>query len=448
MGATMLSNSAWPPEMNMLDPIINVLVFFENAAPPLPVIIDNFQKHLWPCYRFNNCAEDGHFVSKSATMDAAYHFSDMVVADEKAVDSFAQGHMSDTLDASWPLWKVFVLRAVRGRSAMFVRIHHVLGDGLGLLFAISPMLDCGAGVDPLKTIALPAVLLPKSSRPEASTRAPATARQGCCASACMLARGFTGPLVVKPDSELRINAPLADRTPFLKFNGNRVYTRFPAVPLSAVKAVKEKHACTVNEVLLAALAGALRRYGAAVHNDERLDDHTPCRLEFKCMMMMGLPRKIDDDDLTSALVNNILFSSCPLPIDEPSPLGRLERIVATCATLKNTTYVGGLVGVTRLASSSFPRTLHAKLASELFSKHSLLVSCTPGMGKPTVFPKHASGQTISEIQMVFPNCIPQISIITYNGAVYANIVADPALYPEPYMLGEFWVSEFRDLALA
>lgn len=446
MGAAMLKGSVWPPEMKMLDPIVNALMFFEQGIPTVEDVASCFEKHLWPCHKISSCAEDGEFVCKHKAMDRAYHFSSQEVADEAAVDAFAQSKMCEKLDPSWPLWKVYLLTCQRGRSAMLVRMHHVIGDGLGIIFASAPMLDAGPGVDPLSTIPLPAALLPPSSR-KPSTKTEAQEKPGCCKESCMFMKGLAVPVTVKPDSELCINEPLATRTPFLVYNSNRVYTRFPAVPMSAVKAVREKSGCSVNDALMAGLTGALRRYGAEVRGDERLRGETSGSLDFKCMMMMGLPRQVDEEDMTSALVNKILFASCPLPIDEPTAQGRLERMVATTGNLKSFGFMAGLAGITNFATGVLPSTLQAKLGSETFSKHSLLVTCVPSMTVPTSFPKgYGSSQRLSEMHMVFPNCIPQISIISYNGSVFANIVADPALYPNPERLGQLWVAEFAELA--
>jgi len=255
------------------------------------------------------------------------------------------------------------------------------------------------------------------------------------------------PLTSKHDEELLFNTPLKDRTPHMKFNGNRIYTRFPTVPLSDLKDIRKKHGVSVNDIIMAALAGALRRYGADVLGDAKLKDEAPGGFRSSCVMMMALPRPVDDDDRTTALVNKMLFMSCRLPIDEPTPLGRLDRVTQTCNDLKNMAYIAGVNRTTQLVVGVLPQSATAKAVSELFSKHSLLVSSTPAMTVPTSFPE-MGGKTISEMHMVFPNIIPQLSVISYNGSIAANLVADPQLFPEPEKLGELWGSEFKVLQKA
>ncbi|CAE8649656.1 unnamed protein product [Polarella glacialis] len=323
MGAA-LERGTWDPEMNMIPPIINGLWFFERA-PQLDAVVRMFEAKIWPNFRFHSCMEDGTWVARHKVMDRAYHFSEVAVADEAAIDSYVQTAMFDPLDKDHPPWRMIFLRArtPKNRSAILFRLHHSIGDGLGLLFAFSPQIGCEGG-DLLSKIPLPKVMLPPSqqnmapSLSSSSSPASVTGRAlgnpcSCCSAVCAFCRGCSVVLTAQHDSELLLNAPLEERTPFIRFNGQRVHSRFPPVPMSSVKAVCKKHGCTVNDVLMAAMTGALRRYGAEVRGDPNLlSDDT--ELEFKSMVMIGLPRPIDENDMMSALANNILFASVPLPI--------------------------------------------------------------------------------------------------------------------------------------
>jgi hypothetical protein len=214
--------------------------------------------------------------------------------------------------------------------------------------------------------------------------------------------------------------------------------------MDLVKAVRQRFGCTVNDALMAGWTGALRRYGAEVRGDARLQEGGG-KLEFKAMLMLGLPREVDENNMTSSLCNNMLFTSCPLPIDEDSAVGRLTKTVQACKNLKSKAYMAGLKGFTNFITSVAPNGLLRKAASETFCKHSMLISNVPGTTGPMVFPKHG-GEEVKEIQMVFPNVISQLSIITYNGYVNANLVVDPELFPNATVLSDFWIQELQTLA--
>lgn len=453
MGAAMLAGT-WAEDMAMLEPTINILGFI---ASPLSVeaLANAVEKHLWPCHRFHSCMVEGSWVRRHTTMDRSYHFKEVSMPDEKAIDSWAQTRMMKSLDRNQPPWQVTLLHAPPGsRSAMFWQLHHSIGDGLGLLFAFSPMLDCEGG-DVLSKIPLPAALLPKEKRkPEQVPQEPEAVSPRAGPRSCWsrvldfpvlrFMQGALVPVLLKHDSELALNAPLAQRTPYLRFNGHRVYTRFPPADMSVVKKIKDIHRCSVNDVLMAALTGALRRYGAEVRKDPKLMDGGP-KLEFKSMIMMALPRPLDSNDLPGSLANKMLFASCPLAIDQSTPLQRLDRTIGNFRNLKSKPFIAGVIGLTNFVKEVAPKSLLRKVASETFSKHSLLVTNVPCTSVPISFPKEG-GVTINEVHMIFPNIITQVSIMTYNGHVNANLVADPELFPEPEALGRFWLDEFDLLA--
>jgi len=160
--------------------------------------------------------------------------------------------------------------------------------------------------------------------------------------------------------------------------------------------------------------------------------------------MIGLPRPIDESDLAGGLTNKMLFVSCPLPIDEPTPLGRLDRTIAAFNNLKSPSYIAGMAGLTSFVNSVAPTSVLRKTASEVFSKHSILVTNVPSFSVPVKIPEE-QGSEMREMHMVFPNIIPQVSMITYNGHVCCNIVADPGLYPQPEALSQIFVEEFSVL---
>lgn len=266
---------------------------------------------------------------------------------------------------------------------------------------------------------------------------------GCCNGVRMFFRAALSILIVRPDSELKLNPPLRDRTPFLPFSGRRIYARLPPVSMHTIKAVRDRHGCTVNDVVLAALTGALRNYCATDLGDTRLQGNP--HLEFKSFLMIGLPRAVDPSDPSVSLRNSILFASCPLPIDGPTAESRLVRVMAACSNMKSASYLMGLSLTTKTLARLAPPALFRKAVSEAMSKHSCLITSVPFPTVPVRWPRQ-KGETIKEVQMVFPNCIPQFSIVSYYGFVYGNLVADPELIPDGAAFGRRWVSEFEVLA--
>jgi len=212
--------------------------------------------------------------------------------------------------------------------------------------------------------------------------------------------------------------------------------------MSSVKKVREKHGCTVNDAIMAALAGALRKYGAEELKDPLLIDNSSRPVECKSFMLLGLPRPIDEKDASKSLANNILTPVFRIPIDEPTATGRLRRTVAMCENLKSMAYIMGIKLTTKLITGVAPTSLMRSIASEAISKGTANVTCLPLPSVPFKF----GGVECKEVQCIFVNNIPQISLLTYNGNIYWNIVHDPALIPNAALLGDHFLAEFAELA--
>lgn len=442
VGASM-EQGTWDADMNMIPPIVNGLWFYDKP-PRLDAFVQLFEEHVWPNYRFHSLMDGGYWKAVSS-MNKAYHFNEVSVHNEAAIDAYVQNVMLQPLDMSFPAWNFTLIRAAPpSRSAVLFRLHHSISDGLGLILAFSPFLGCEGG-DVLTKIPLPPAVLPPSYQKKSKgSSASKSSKSSCVASVCsslaMCMRGACSVLSATHDSELKINAPLEDRTPFVVFNGQRVYTRLPAIPISAIKAIGKKFDCTINDVLMAALTGGLRNYGAQVRGDARLHDDN-VDLNFTAMVMIGLPRPMDEDNLMTAMHNNMLFAGCELPIDDPTPYGRLIRTIEEFNNLKSKPFMVGLNCLTQCLAGCVPAALLRKAVSETFSKRSLLVTNVPGPTVPVTFPK-VGGEVVREMHMVFPNVIPQVSFISYNGFLFGNIVADPQLFPEATKLGALFEAEF------
>jgi diacylglycerol O-acyltransferase / wax synthase len=446
MGASWL-RGIHVPEMKLPEPIITSVLYYERV-PQANAVADLFEKHIWPLYRFGSRVHNGEFIPVVEGMNRAYHFQTIEVADEGDIDAYVQKVMCNPLDKAHPLWHITIINSRSGRSAMVVRIHHVISDGLGLLFAFLPIMEVQKG-EVLDTIPLPSLLTGKKS----TSKQPVQARVGFLARCFRLLlampgaliaalRGALTLLVVKPDAEIKINPPVKDRKPFLGFSGRHVFTRMPPIPMELIKTIRAKFGCSVNDVIMAGLAGAIRRYGSEDLSDALLQHATSKQLECKCTMLLGLPRPIDPKNPSVCLRNNILTPMCRLPIGEPSVAARLKRTVAICNDLKSGAYLSGIKMTTDFLTSVAPVKILQKAASEALSKITCNVTSMPF----TTVPMKMWGSDLKEIQVAFVNNVPQIAFISYAGVVHWNIVADPQLIPDPAALGKHMLADLKELA--
>lgn len=428
--------------MNLPEATVTTVTYFDEA-PERQALEALFEKHIWPQERFSSRVVDGFFVPVEV-MDRAYHFSDRSVEEEAEIDAYVQQVMTLSLDHERPLWTVTILKAKRGRSAMVFRVHHVISDGLGLLFSFLPALENDEVADIRDKIPLPAILLGKPGR---GADRGSGGWFSCCKFFCRVLGnlkrcfgGFLALVTASHSSEIKINAPISARKPFLPFSGRHTFTRMPVTPMSIVKAVSNKHGCTVNEVIMSALAGAIRRYCGEDLGDPLINNGQ--KLKCMCTMLLALPRPVDPANPGASLRNNILSPPCALPIDEPSAGGRLRRTMAMMSDLKSKGYIAGIRMTTKLIASVAPTAVMQGIVSDTISKMTCNVTSIP---MPTI-PIRFAGKEIKEVQVAFVNTVPQVGFITYKGNIYWNMVSDPELIPDPIALARHFQSELEELA--
>lgn len=334
------------------------------------------------------------------------------------------------------------------------RLHHVISDGLGIMFAFLPLFKNDT-CNVLDTIALPAALKGKAGSKEKRSADPSELKKkrsflsglldlvvGLPRRAKAATQGIISLLVVKPDAAIKMNPPLSQREPFLPFSGRHTMTPFPPIPMELVKKIRERHGCTVNDAIMTGVTGAIRRYGAQDLKDPLLQDGSPKDVECKCTMLLAMPRPVDPADPSVSLCNNILTPMFKLPIGEPTAAGRLHRVAEMASFLKSMPYIIGINLTTKLLASIMPRSMMRPIVSATLSKITCNVTSLPFMAVPVTM----AGQEARTMQVLFVNNVPQFSFISYNGSIYGNVVGDPALIPDQKALGRHLLAELEELA--
>src|SRR3954449_11167925 len=263
-------------------------------------------------------------------------------SDKQLADQVAR-NMSRPLDSARPLWELYLISGLEsGHTAMLTKIHHALIDGMsgaeimGLLLDLEPegrevttpdrwgddepppgelgMLArglLGATRYPLRALrSLPAAV-PNIEETPFSTL-PGAGTVGRLAKAISRDNGSSRP-------RERFVAPKTS------FNGrvsaHRRFT-FGQLPLDDVKAVKNAHGVTVNDVVVTICAAAVRRW---------LTEHGELPAE---PLVAQIPVSVRTDAQVGTYGNRIMLMSAPLFTDEADPLRRLQRTHEALAGMK------------------------------------------------------------------------------------------------------------------
>jgi WS/DGAT/MGAT family acyltransferase len=351
--------------------------------------------------------------------------------------------LSRQLDRAHPLWEIVVIpRVERGRAALIGKVHHAMVDGIAAveLGALLFDLDPGAAPQPAQpwspeppvgdlrlaatTIADSAVEQFRAVR--GAARMGMTPRSTARVADSM--RRAAMSLVeqtITPAADSHLNASIGPR--------RELHVR--RLELRRFDAIKRAAEVKLNDVVLAVVSGALRRFA-------RLDGRRPERLR------VMVPVSVRDAGAAGDGGNRISFGFVDLPVDVPRPADRLAMVHAEMQELKRSGRVGGTELLMRgLAPLPGPLKDRAVKLSSSPRLYNLTVSNVPG---PRV-PLYIAGSHVREIHPVIP--IPEghalsLGVLTYDGAIHIAAYADPEALPSAGALPDLIGVATRELERA
>src|SRR4051812_3771825 len=238
--------------------------------------------------------------------------------------------MSAPLDHDRPLWELWIADSLDdGRIGVVGKVHHCMVDGLAAVELATLLLDptpepapsdelgeWAPAAEPAGLQLLTAGLVDRVREAARLARIPLELATRPRRALDLLGRGASlvraarHPLAPAPESAL--NEPISAQR----------HVASAQRPFEELRSVKARHDASVNDVLLAATAGGVRRLM------ERRGE-APTRL--KTMV----PVSVRANDEAGALGNRISFVFVDLPCDEADPVRRLARVKAEMADRKD-----------------------------------------------------------------------------------------------------------------
>ena len=363
---------------------------------------------------------------------------------ERAALQTRCGELATTrLDPAHPLWQFHLVEHYEGGSALLVRIHHCIGDGIALTSVVLSITDGGAlpprrsaahdddgwlsstVIKPLTDLALKAIDLSGEgvvrsmdlvAHPRSGTRE--LARIGVRAATDMAALAL-----MDDDSPTRLKGRPVGR--------KRVAWGEP-IPLDVVKSVGKALNASVNDVLLSCVAGAIGDYLREIGDD-------PLGKNIRAMVPVNL-RPLDE---AYKLGNRFGLAPLLLPIGIDNPIERVYAVRSRMSELKGSYQPVMAFGVLAMAGLLNKSGQDALL--NLFAKKATAVMTNvPG---PTEL-LHFCGSTLR--QSIF--WVPQsgdvavgVSIFSYGGGVQFALITDARLCPEPQQVIDRFAPEMDKL---
>jgi diacylglycerol O-acyltransferase / wax synthase len=358
--------------------------------------------------------------------------------------------LSPPLDRSRPLWELVLIDGfAEERFAIVYKTHHALADGFSavdigtLLFDVEPRFEPVREEEPWEP-----------ARPPSSARLIARAAAGVWGTLRRFGRWARNAARRPRQARKRaadglaglweVTWNLARPAPKVPLNVEigpaRSFT-WAGFSLEDFKTIKNALGATVNDVILAAGAGALRRW---LHDREVRTEG----MELKALV----PVSIRTENEQGELGNRLTAMRGPLPVGVADPVERLRLVHAKMEGLKESKQPLGaeaIWGLNDWFRDFAPPLLLAPTAAINFSTRlfNLLVTNFPG---PQI-PLYVLGR---ELEGVFPvgflarRHAIAIAIISYNGQVNFGILADRASVPDAERLRAYLDEAVEELLAA
>jgi diacylglycerol O-acyltransferase / wax synthase len=385
-------------------------------------------------------------------------------ASKAALEEYVAALTTQSLDFNKPLWHMTIVERYEGDGvvghALIIRIHHCIADGIALIGVMYSLFDedttaAEEGVEPdglrrarekreaKKTAAGERDFMESLFAPVSDTAAKALSVSGNVASRYM-------DMMSNPEKfadYAKIAAAVTAEVAELAMMPNDSQTRFKGkptavkrvawsapLPLTDIKAVCKVLGVSVNDILLASVAGALRAYLAEQGEDTE-------GVEVRGFVPVNLrPRGAEHK-----LGNHFGLVALVLPVGIENPFVRLYEVKRRMDELKNSYQAALSMGI--LGAVGFlPRAVQKQVLDMVSNKGSAVMTNVPGPQMAL----YMAGARLAQ-QMFW---VPQsgdigigVSILSYNGQVQFGLVTDRKFVPEPQAIVDRFAPEFEKLVL-
>lgn len=405
---------------------------------------------------------------------------------ERELQAMVADLASERLDRGKPLWQMHLVENYQGGSALITRIHHCIADGIALIGVLLNMTEedpeapdtpreiPGLGKSKIKKFAKRSessfnifeALGPFGAQLQ-SKLAPAMQALAPVAGMARSAFDKLGPLKAPIESVMddgarmgsrmvakysrwvddptqamdaaKVAAGFAQELAALALLPNDTPTRLKGktgtvkcvawsdpIDLIRVKDVGYVLGCSVNDVLLASVAGAIRSYllakGDTVDGDAGLRAFVPVNLRAP-----GKEHKLG---------NHFGLVGLVLPIGEANPIARVFEVRRRMGELK-TGYQAAVSMALLSVLGYVPKAIQRQALSLLSDKGTAVMTNVPGPAKPL----YLAGSKIAQNMFWVPqsgHVGMGVSILSYAGGVQFGLITDRKLCPDPQsVIGQF-----------
>lgn len=299
-----------------------------------------------------------------------------------------------------PPWQfLFIPEFADGGTAIVTRLHHVMGDGVSMVPVLFSLMDVDDD-DPRDL-----------AERQVKTRGTAGKLWQIFFKAAVTGPFLLGARAVSPADRSVLHGP--------ELAGEKKVAWTRPVPLERVKTIKNRLGATVNDVLLAAVSGAFRRYVAS----------HPTETELR-RVRVSMPVNVRPPSETPKLENKFAAVMFDLPIEVGDLRARLDETKRRMGALKRSVEPMIYYGAVNVLLKILPRSWSHWLVDFYARKCTAVLSNVPGPQEVL----HVAGCRVRGMLFWVPqraNIGLGISILSFSGDVRIGIFSDVRVMSEP-----------------
>jgi WS/DGAT/MGAT family acyltransferase len=327
-----------------------------------------------------------------------------------------------------PLWAMHLIDGSDGTSAIVARLHHCIADGFALAHSMitlahradgTPMSEAMHPIDQGGHEPLAEALVHEANE---IMRHPGhaldLAKQGQALALSL------GHLLFVP----------FDRRTFLKnkLSGRRRMAWSSSLDLDTIKSIGRSRGATVNDVLLSAITGALRRF--LQDGGEPVDEFT-----VRAIIPVNLRPVRSIEEMDDSMGNRFGLVFLDLPVNEKTTESRFRGLKERMDAIKGTPEAFVAFGILNTLGHTPPTIEH--IVNHVFGrKASLVVTNVPGPREPL----YIDGKRLRDVMFWVPHPARLgvgVSILSYAGKVIAGVRTDESVSKNPRRLVELFEQE-------
>ncbi|MFE2995713.1 wax ester/triacylglycerol synthase family O-acyltransferase [Nocardia sp. NPDC059246] len=339
--------------------------------------------------------------------------------DAVALNELGDKLSSIAMDMTKPLWQMHLVTGLPDdKFAIAIKLHHSMVDGISIMDVVSTLFSS----DPDAT--MPAA---RTWNVQAAPRSIGLIGRGLLdavedlVTALVSSVRHLGRTVRNAGGVIRIGR-LIGQSPASSLNRGESsayrHNSWLSIPLDEFKQVKSACDTTINNVMLAVITGALRRF-----TERRGEQPTP--------MFAFVPVSIREASERGTLGNRIGLTFPRLPIDADSAIGRLASVGSVTnrsEQWRQANDTAALLALGGLIPPFLSRHVnrYVQLRSGLFN-----LTCTnvPGPATPMYFCGRRLRSLLGSAPLTSTHALT-IAALSYNGTMFVSVTADPARVPD------------------